>query len=363
MYSTCTFCYAPLGANEALEHFPVGRRVAFDATRGRLWAVCSVCAQWNLSPIETRWEAIEEGERLYRDARLRAATDQIGLARVADGTELIRIGEPLRPEFAAWRYGDRFARRWRVRGRAAAAWAGAGVLVQGWAFITVGPVAALPVWAYIAANATSRLLARATISANLARADGQRARVTQYHVNQMVIRRDASLAEGWRLEVPYAPVERRSTFARAADPVLTLHGDAARRAAAQMLPRLNRGGGARATVSDAVAVLNRHGDPDAVMRFAGQFVNRVGKTDWSDPEQVSVDAVRRSGLGPLALAPDAVRLAAEMAVHEESERLALHGALADLEAQWKDAEEIAAIADGLTTSPSVLKAMERLRFR
>lgn len=243
MYSTCTFCYAPLGANEALEHFPVGRRVAFDAARGRLWAVCGVCSQWNLSPLETRWEAIEEGERLYRDARLRASTDQIGLARVADGTELIRIGEPMRPEFAAWRYGDRFARRWRVRGRAAAVWAGAGVLLQGWTFITVGPAAALPVYIYGTVNLTSRLLAHARVSATLPLPHGARARVTQHHANQLVVRRDASVPEGWRLEVPYAPVERRAAFARAKDPVLVLHGDAARRAAAQLLPRVNRRGG------------------------------------------------------------------------------------------------------------------------
>jgi hypothetical protein len=31
MYSTCLFCHAQLGANEAVEHFPVGRRLAFDA--------------------------------------------------------------------------------------------------------------------------------------------------------------------------------------------------------------------------------------------------------------------------------------------------------------------------------------------
>lgn len=110
-------------------------------------------------------------------------------------------------------------------------------------------------------------------------------------------------------------------------------------------------------------MLNRHGDPNAVMRFAGQFVHRAGKTDWSDPEHVSADALQRTGLGPMASAPDAVRLAAEMAVHEESERLALHGALVDLEAQWKDAEEIAAFADGLFTTPALLKAMERLRLR
>lgn len=36
MYSTCLFCKNSLGANEVIEHFPVGRRLAFDAAKGRL---------------------------------------------------------------------------------------------------------------------------------------------------------------------------------------------------------------------------------------------------------------------------------------------------------------------------------------
>jgi len=36
MYSTCLFCTHSLGANEVLEEFPVGRRIAFDAAKGRL---------------------------------------------------------------------------------------------------------------------------------------------------------------------------------------------------------------------------------------------------------------------------------------------------------------------------------------
>src|SRR5688572_1925341 len=127
MYATCLFCNKPLGQNESIEHFPVGRRLALDAAKGRLWAVCPACERWNLSPIEERWEAIEESERLYRATRLRAATDQIGLAKLRDGTELIRIGEPLRPEFAAWRYGDQFGRRRRRN----LLFAGAGVAAVG----------------------------------------------------------------------------------------------------------------------------------------------------------------------------------------------------------------------------------------
>src|SRR5215831_10523348 len=113
MYSTCLFCNKPLGANETIETFPVGKRLAFDAAKGRLWVVCPQCERWNLSPLEERWEAIEHAEKLYRDTRRRVATDNIGLAKLRDGLTLVRIGEPLRPEFAAWRYGDQFGRRRR----------------------------------------------------------------------------------------------------------------------------------------------------------------------------------------------------------------------------------------------------------
>ena len=59
MFKTCMFCTRPLGTNEVIEHFPVGRRLAFDAERGRLWVVCRKFERWNLSPLEERWEAVE----------------------------------------------------------------------------------------------------------------------------------------------------------------------------------------------------------------------------------------------------------------------------------------------------------------
>ena len=86
VYSTCLFCNQALGTNSALESFPVGRRVAFDAAKGRLWVVCRRCERWNLTPLDERWEAVEEAERFYRDTRRRVATDEIGLARLRDGT-------------------------------------------------------------------------------------------------------------------------------------------------------------------------------------------------------------------------------------------------------------------------------------
>ena len=54
MYATCIFCTRPLGSNQVVEHFPVGRRLAFDGEKGRLWVICRKCLRWNLTPIKER---------------------------------------------------------------------------------------------------------------------------------------------------------------------------------------------------------------------------------------------------------------------------------------------------------------------
>jgi len=82
------------------------------------------------TPLEERWEAIDTCERLFRDNRRRVSTGQIGLARLSEGLELVRIGEPQRPEFAAWRYGDQFGRRRRrILMSAAAGTVGVGMVL------------------------------------------------------------------------------------------------------------------------------------------------------------------------------------------------------------------------------------------
>ena len=111
MYTTCLFCNESLGTNDVVELFPVGRRLAFDPEKGRLWVICASCTRWNLSPIEERWEAIDDCERRFRATHLRFSTDNIGLAQLREGLDLVRIGKALRPEVAAWRYGDVIQRR------------------------------------------------------------------------------------------------------------------------------------------------------------------------------------------------------------------------------------------------------------
>ncbi|MEX2284748.1 MAG: hypothetical protein WEE89_19825 [Gemmatimonadota bacterium] len=50
-----------------------------------------------------------------------------------------------------------------------------------------------------------------------------------------------------------------------------------------------------------------------------------------------------------------------MALHEEAELRALRGELSELEHAWRDADEIAAIADNLLTPCSIQNAIDRLR--
>jgi hypothetical protein len=347
MYRTCIFCHAPLGANEALENFPVARRVAFDAERGRLWAVCGACERWNLSPIETRWEAIEEAERLYRDTRTRVATEQIGLARVADGTGLVRIGRPLRPEFAAWRYGDQFGRRARRF------WTGAGVLGVTGAAAAGLVMASAPVLVGLIPLAAQLAL----IAARRAPGSGGRARQAQLAMTdergeKILTPKDAIVRarilpgeRDWALELGLAEIyQTTQNDPFRVDRKVTVRGGAAVRALGTMLPSANRAGGSRAEVQSAVARIEAAGDPERYFRQSELDARSLG---W--------------GYRELWQMPAEVRLALEMSAHEDSERRALEGELEVLEQQWRDAEAIAAVADTLAIPPEVERRLKRLR--
>jgi hypothetical protein len=93
----CLFCDLELGPDS---------RAAFDPWLGRLWRVCRNCRRWNVVPMEERWETLEGLERLARDrGRTVLRTEHLDLVDTGDG-ELIRVGRAPRPELAGWRYGD-----------------------------------------------------------------------------------------------------------------------------------------------------------------------------------------------------------------------------------------------------------------
>lgn len=338
MYSTCIFCHSQLGANQSIENFPIGRRLAFDAARGRLWAVCRKCERWNLSPLDERWEAIEECERLFSSTRTRVSTDNIGLARVHDGLELVRIGSPMRPEMAAWRYGDQFGRR-RTKHLA---WTGAAITsVVG--LVILGPVTGMVAgggWGlWNVANSINSVYQARRVRARLllpGRSDPVRVRAS--HLGRVAL---LSENGGWALRVAFHDDKKhfddRGYSVNDSDAVL--RGDEALRVASQLLPAINSAGARRDEVNDAVRMIGDTVDPTSLFdRYAktGTFLKSVR---WSRDADLPGRLV-----GSL---PKEVRLALEMATHEDSERRALEGELALLEDAWRNAEEIAAISDDM----------------
>jgi hypothetical protein len=116
MYRTCAFCNAALRGDGGPSGLGVGRRLAFDEWRSRLWVVCPACARWNLAPLDDRVDQIEALARAAREGRVLAASAQVALIRWRS-YELVRVGQPRRVELAGWRYGERLKARERERAR------------------------------------------------------------------------------------------------------------------------------------------------------------------------------------------------------------------------------------------------------
>ena len=332
MYSTCIFCHSSLGKNEAIEHFTVGRRLALDGAKGRLWAVCAKCGRWNLTPIEERWEAIEECEKQFRGTILRSSTEQIGLARVREGTDLIRIGEPLRPEFAAWRYGRHFQRRRRIQQAALAT--SLGVSVGFWIFgaplITLGGAGATTLF---------RIFTRKSELGRARRFIVQRAEQgfgrkvwKEESISIRIIPTDDEQAWGLRFALD--------------GKFLDFHGREALHTARIVSPAVNSEGAKSYDVGLAVREIEIAKSPEMYFRK----ILRYGQTQgW-----------HYTGL---AAYPEHMRLAFEMAAHEEFERIAVEGELAQLEADWREAEEIASISDNMFLPQSITDFISRHRSK
>jgi hypothetical protein len=376
MYSTCLFCTRPFGANDSIEVFPIGRRLAFDAVKGRLWVVCAQCTRWCLVPIEERWEAIETCERAFRDSRTRVSTGQIGLAKLRDGLELVRLGAPLRPELAAWRYGREFtARRRRTVALAlTAAGVGAGGVAAGIAAGVGGTALALfatgaPVLNLVGVFGIG--LYRVLDNARAIRVpyDGK-----IFEVNREELKQTALIptddAQAWGLELKHA-------WGR-----VTLVGDEAVRATTRLLARANGAGAAARTTQSAVASLGTGANVTEVLHTIAQRAasatsahhasmrkrNAELETSLSGLSNEAgalmlTDAYRNAHLNPasLALMPAVDRLAFEMALHEERERHAMEGELAPLLAAWEEADRIAGIADALLVPDAVSEKLAALQ--
>lgn len=360
MYTTCIYCHRDLGRNEALEEFPVGRRLAFDGRQGRLWAVCRHCERWNLSPLDTRWEAIEAAERAFHDTRMRVSSENIGLAKLREGLELVRVGEPLRHEFAAWRYGDQFGRR-RKR---AIAYTTAGVATAG-AVMIGGAAAGISVGAFFpgVSHAIRNWWDTRTVH-RLRDPQGHPIQIQRYHLrsSRLVPALDDA---GWALRADYVPGWSKAGKKDADRRTLIVTGDEALSLASRLMAHANRRGGKKSDIANAVERIEAAGHPEAFLPTAARESQRLLETT-RDQKSLSERQRRRRRLvdpGSLAGLDTDLRLAVEMATQEQAEREALEGELKGLEAMWREAEEIAHIADNLLVPESVDRFIAEERER
>ena len=346
MYRSCLFCHTPLGTNSVLEHSPSGQRFAFDQARGRLWVICLHCRRWNLTPFEDRWEVIEQSERLFRDTHLRLSTPNIGLARMGDGTDLIRIGNPLRPEFAAWRYGRQFLSRRPIQALRAVGSAGliASPVVLSALFGPMVPLAA----AGIAALAAWRLARKAAFSVDLSTGEGIHLSANQLERAELIS--DRTSEEGWAILVDHLEAESslgNGLQDRFAGDVAVLTGRQARSVATFVLPRLNPGGGTVLEVAEAVRWIEAAGGPEnAFLEFANS--RNVRPT-------LDLNKATFSTMHP------AVRLALEMSIHEDEERRLMYGELSVLEVAWRREEKLAAIIDRIALPAGLQRQLDLRR--
>jgi hypothetical protein len=329
VYSACIFCRSSLGSNAAIEAFPVGRRLAFDPEKGRLWVICLHCRQWNLTPLDERWEAVEQCERRFRETRVRVSTEEIGLARLREGLDLVRIGRPLRPEFAAWRYGEQLGRR-RKRALAIAG----GVTIVGGAAIVGGAMAGafalVPAMGWFYLQKLPAMFYRHRVVARIPAGGPWAFVVRATDAAKARLETDDESSTGWSLHLHYSGGQRRYV------------GGPAIRATSHLMAGINRFGATPSQVGGAVNLLDDATDPQ---RFFFRVATR---------------SARLGGIGLGELPPE-VRLALEMSAHEEAERRALEGELAALREAWQAAETVASISDNMFVPASFASLVARRR--
>jgi hypothetical protein len=326
MFRSCGFCNAAFDGDGGPSGLGVGRRLAFDEWKGRLWVVCPRCSRWNLTPFDDRLERIEALARVASQGRIAASTEQVALIRW-QRYDLVRVGKPPRVELATWRYGERLRNRQRERMKVVVPLTIAAIGVGIAANVAAGGGFGVIVWNIhrIADGIYLRIvggrkvtLVETPICAHCGTLMQLRARHVQHA--RVVPDRHADMAV-----VLSCPRCRREGA--------QLTGHDAIQALRQGLTYLNLARGGRRKAEDAAREVDGVGGPDQLVR-----------------------EIARRELTLRALRPER-GLALEMAVDERAE-------VEELERQWKEAEEIADIADGtLSTSTEIEERLRSLKNR
>jgi hypothetical protein len=336
MFRRCLVCQTPFPPNESLEQFPLGLRVAYDPARGRLWAVCKECKRWSLAPIEERWEALEELEKLVRDeGRLLSKTENISLLRHGP-LEIVRVGRADLTEQAWWRYGAELAKRrknYKTLSTAGAVGVGAAV----WGGMATGGLTFIAAW-LLWDNVPKKVPDAARWfrfggdawrgQARCPRC-GHAIHKVPYKSRDHLILRHSGPSE------PTDLVYRCQRCRDFREGGLHLSGREAERTLRRVLAYHHFQGATERTVFDATRLIKEAGSPKDLTRILLKDGRRLG------------DLGRTGGI------------ALEIAANESSEQRLLELELAELEAHWETEEELAAIIDGELTPLPLLETLRR----
>jgi hypothetical protein len=239
----------------------------------------------------------------------------------------VRVGVPRFSELAAWRYGKSLHQRWKTRGLPWAVLGVSGYAVQ--ALINSGMLPLVPAMGLFALlGAPAVLTGWRQSRVRLMLPDGRI--VTIRHRTPDAAELEPDGENEWAVRLSAAGKTARATGTAA---VHTLRG---------LLTTVNFFGARRAQIDEAITMLQRAGD-------SSRYIARVAQLG------------RSTGASNVNFLPPEVRLALEMALHEDAERRALEGELAGLRDEWQLAEDIAKIADNMFVPVAVLESLRRLK--
>ena len=337
MYTRCLVCQAPFSENDTLEYLPRGRRVAFDAERGRLWVVCLRCKRWSLVPLLDRWEALEELEKIAVDrGHLLSRTDNIALL-AAGPVEIVRVGRSERREEAWWRYGRELrARRKRFKQVSLAGTAVGAAAIGGWMTGGIGLFGAWLLWEH-APRFTIR-------GARWLRFGSAAWRGRRECANCGYLFRSLPYGDRAGLRIEAGGGDEPLVVARScpacgtmpdADEGLRLTGPDAERTLQRVLAYHHFEGASEKRINSATRLIEEVGGSEGLSRVLVKQGTRLGN-------------LPRTG-----------SIALEISANEDAERRLLQLELASLEAHWKREEELAAIIDSELTPVPLLELLRR----
>jgi hypothetical protein len=307
--SSCAFCDAELRGN----------KIAFDPARGRLWEVCGLCGQWNISSLEAdeRSRTIERLEFEFRAASEHGGTKSIGVARLG-GVTLVRIGDASWREFAAWRYGRRL--RSRLTLARVGTWVGIAIWVWFSGFSPSDYVKALPavpliyglLWVHKRWSISHWTVVRTRTP------EGHGDILRWSNVRKAELLRDGDSWDSWKLAVPHR------------DGASVFRGERAVRMLGAITPLMHPRGAGDALIGRAIALIEREGGPDRVF---------MSLAKEGSPGENAKNQIR-------FLRPEE-SLALEMCAHEAQERRAFIGEVSALTRDWNRAAEMTEIVERL----------------